>query len=313
MSSATLPPPNGLDSSPTIDQLLPALLEVQKAIGPARKTAVNPHLKSRYADLAEIWDCCSGPLHEHGFVVLFPLAGHDLSCLLAHASGQWLRSWIAIPATSRLKGGDGPLPLTPQEFGSALTYYRRYLLSALLAITTEDDDGHTASRRGRETNGHARPQRPPDGSPREDGPKPPPRASWPAVVARIAEAAQTWWENELKIEGVPRERWKKLPNQHEITFHVAKHAVEKGIFTAESVEKRPGVKDPDKVKAAVAALFARAPRRIEAHVMAYLLRCENELRAELGMPERLDGDPAQESEEDVSQDVRGGREPGEEG
>jgi hypothetical protein len=323
--------PTGLDSSPVLDQLLPALLAVQREIDPARKTAVNPHLKVRYADLAEIWRSCSGPLNDHGLIVLFPIAGQQISCLLAHQSGQWLRSWLTIPATKRLPvptrqqpdatPGADQVPLTPQDLGSVITYYRRYLLSALLAITTEDDDANAVSGRDRPAR---RPQPAPDIGPPprpENGhsqaapPKPAPRETWAAVVARIEQASKTWWENELTIEGIPREKWKDLPNQWAITHHLAKHAVEKGIVLPDALEKpeKPGTKDRAKVLKVVSDLYARAPRKIEAHVMAYLLREENRLRADLGMPERTDENSAQDGVEHASQETPGGREPGEEG
>jgi hypothetical protein len=319
----TEPLPSGLDSSPALDQLFPALLEVQRAIGPARKTALNPHLKTRYADLAEVWECCSGPLHEHGFVVLYPLAGQEISCLLAHRSGQWIRSWLSIPATKKLPSNLNaePIPLTPQDLGSVITYYRRYLLSALLAITTEDDDAQAVSGRDRPAR---RPQpapgpepgrRPENGHAQAAPPQPAPRETWAAVVARIEQASKTWWENELTIEGIPREKWKELPNQWAITHHLAKHAVEKGIVLPDAIEKpeKPGTKDRAKVLKVVSDLYARAPRKIEAHVMAYLLREENRLRAELGMPERTDDTSAQDGVEHASQETPGGREPGEDG
>jgi hypothetical protein len=344
----TEPLPSGLDSSPALDQLFPALLEVQRAIGPARKTALNPHLKTRYADLAEVWECCSGPLHEHGFVVLYPLAGQEISCLLAHRSGQWIRSWLSIPATKKLPSNLNaePIPLTPQDLGSVITYYRRYLLSALLAITTEDDDAQAVSGRDRASR---RPQPAPDDGPlprpivpKRDLPRgsaprpapddgthprpanghaqaapsqPAPRETWAAVVARIEQASKTWWENELTIEGIPREKWKELPNQWAITHHLAKHAVEKGVVLPDALEKpeKPGTKDRAKVLKVVSDLYARAPRKIEAHVMAYLLREENRLRAELGMPERTDENSAQDGVEHINQETPGGREPGEDG
>jgi hypothetical protein len=65
-------------------------------------------------------------------------AGHlGLVTKLTHAeSGQWQSSLLVMP----LPKAD------PQGYGSALTYGRRYGLSALLGIVTEeDDDGEAAS------------------------------------------------------------------------------------------------------------------------------------------------------------------------
>jgi hypothetical protein len=53
---------------------------------------------------------------------------------LAHSSGQWI-------------SGEMPIVLSktdPQSIGSALTYYRRYTLSAMIGIAPEDDDGENA-------------------------------------------------------------------------------------------------------------------------------------------------------------------------
>lgn len=50
---------------------------------------------------------------------------------LTHAeSGQWQSSLMVMP----LPKAD------PQGYGSAMTYFRRYALSALIGIVTEEDD-----------------------------------------------------------------------------------------------------------------------------------------------------------------------------
>jgi hypothetical protein len=314
-------PPNGLESSPALDKLLPALLEVQREIAPAKKTALNPHFKTRYADLAEIWDTCSGPLQEHGFVVLNPIAGQRISCILAHQSGQWIRSWLEIPTTKKLATplNAEPVPLTPQDLGGVITYYRRYLLSALLAIVTEDDDANAASGRARETNGHARQPRPANG--REPGPatKPAPegpRETWAAWIARTVRTANDNWRNEQMMEGIAQEDAVDLVNQHQVLNEVCTRAITAGLIDAGAIATPAGKRDRAKTLEAVSRLFAARPRGVQKTVEGYLTEKRNELRAKSGLPnpdadEVLDH--AQESAEDVSQDVRGGREPGEEG
>ena len=62
--------------------------------------------------------------------------GHiGLLTKLTHAeSGQWQGSLTVVP-----------LPKTdPQGMGSAITYARRYALTAMLGMITEDDDGESA-------------------------------------------------------------------------------------------------------------------------------------------------------------------------
>lgn len=60
------------------------------------------------------------------------LVGIDgaVNTLLLHSSGQWLASSLLIKS-------DTP---TAQGIGSAITYAKRYALSAILGIVTDDDD-----------------------------------------------------------------------------------------------------------------------------------------------------------------------------
>jgi hypothetical protein len=58
--------------------------------------------------------------------------------VLLHESGEWIRSELTVPA-----GGNKGVNAA-QAMGSAISYGRRYGLSALVGISTDDDDG-TAS------------------------------------------------------------------------------------------------------------------------------------------------------------------------
>lgn len=63
-----------------------------------------------------------------------------LRTVLFHSSGQFLSSEVALTAVGS----------SPQELGSAITYMRRYVITALLGVASEeDDDGNHAS--GNET------------------------------------------------------------------------------------------------------------------------------------------------------------------
>lgn len=268
--------PTGLDSSPCLDQLLPALLACQRAIDPALKSAQNPHYQRRYADLGDVWAACREPLGANGLVVMFPIeAGgsvHGITCYLAHTSGQWVRSRMVLEGNLK----------DPQKFGSAITYARRYLLSALLAITTEDDDGQAASPpRQKEIDANRRQSTP------EVAGKAEARQSYASWVAGLEVRVRDYWQNQLKMAGIPRDQWKAMPTQFQITNHLSKHAISKGLWTEEEVlsEGKGGELKHDRSKAAklVAELFARAPAKIEAHVRTYLAEHEKALRAELDM------------------------------
>jgi hypothetical protein len=54
-----------------------------------------------------------------------------------HKSGEWIDGVLLIPAAQ----------VSPQGFGSAMSYARRYALSAIIGVVADDDDdGNAASR-----------------------------------------------------------------------------------------------------------------------------------------------------------------------
>lgn len=130
-----------MDKSEQINDLAAALVKAQAAIQPAIKGNINPHFKSKYADLGAIWEACRKPLADNGLsVVQMPTdAGEGrvgLTSILMHTSGQY----IGCTYSTKLQVDNA------QGVGSALTYLRRYGLSALVGIVAdEDDDGNAAS------------------------------------------------------------------------------------------------------------------------------------------------------------------------
>ena len=95
----------------------------------------------RYATLDKILDMARPVLAEEGLVLFQPISTNEKGGLvlvtrLLHRSGEWMETSIPLPAP----GGD------PQSFGSAVTYLRRYAVTALLGIASdEDDDGNRAA------------------------------------------------------------------------------------------------------------------------------------------------------------------------
>ena len=122
-------------------KLAKALLNVQRQLLPAAKDATNPFTKSKYATLNSvmaasreallengIWMCqCPVPVDTPGAIGLMTKLTHT-------ESGQWQSSLAVVP----LPKAD------PQGMGSAITYARRYALTAMLGLVTEDDDGEAA-------------------------------------------------------------------------------------------------------------------------------------------------------------------------
>jgi hypothetical protein len=124
--------------SEQINEIAKALATAQAKIESAELNKINPHFKSKYADLASVIDSIRAPLSSNGIAVSQTMELRDtgmvLRTVLMHTSGQWIASEYPLPATAR-----------PQEMGSALTYARRYSLSALVCNSAdEDDDGNGA-------------------------------------------------------------------------------------------------------------------------------------------------------------------------
>ncbi len=103
------------DQSTTIGTLAAALAKAQGKMAGAAKDSLNPHFKSKYADLASIWDACRGPLTANEIAVLQPVSADGptvrVTTLLVHASGEWISETLTLTA----------LQNTPQAVGSAIT------------------------------------------------------------------------------------------------------------------------------------------------------------------------------------------------
>jgi hypothetical protein len=119
-------------TSDDIKELAAALAKAQSLMRNATLNKVNPHFKSKYADLAGIRDTVTSPLASNGIAVVQTIdhreSGVYVVTRLIHSSGQWLESACPIPLGKM------------QELGSAITYARRYSLSAICGIAADEDD-----------------------------------------------------------------------------------------------------------------------------------------------------------------------------
>jgi hypothetical protein len=126
-----------MKSSETIADLAGALAAAQAEMKNAKLNKVNPHFKSRYADLAEIRDTVTPALSRHGLAVVQGTETDGSAIVvvtrLIHKTGQWIESRFPISYDK------------PQTMGSAITYGRRYLLSAICAISADEDDDANAA------------------------------------------------------------------------------------------------------------------------------------------------------------------------
>ena len=131
--------------SDDISKLAEALSLAQGELTGAVKDAENPFFKKGYASLTSVWESCRSALSKNGLSVIqtttLGINGSKAIVIttLAHKSGQWIRGTLGIK----------PIKDDPQSFGSALTYARRYALSAIVGIApTDEDDGNLASGKG---------------------------------------------------------------------------------------------------------------------------------------------------------------------
>lgn len=116
-----------------------ALAAAQAEMEGAKKSAINPAFKSKYADLSEVVDAVKGALSRHGIAFFSHLHESEISgrhwrTTLAHASGMIHCDVPLILGRNDMQG-----------LGSAITYARRYGLMALAGIAPEDDDGNAAA------------------------------------------------------------------------------------------------------------------------------------------------------------------------
>ncbi len=109
-----------------------------ESMGKVKKTGVNPHFKNKYIELPALLEVVKEKTKEHNFLLLqFPK--FEIKPLLItqfiHSSGEVIEGSIELVHK----------PEDPQKLGGSITYMRRYMLTCMLGIEEEDDDGNNAS------------------------------------------------------------------------------------------------------------------------------------------------------------------------
>lgn len=119
--------------------LFASMVAAQGDMGTVLKDAVNPHFKSKYADLATVCDAVIPALNKHGIAVIQAPGMNGprvtVETILAHKNGAMMRTILELT----------PTKADPQGVGSAITYARRYALQSVAGVAPEDDDGNAAS------------------------------------------------------------------------------------------------------------------------------------------------------------------------
>jgi len=129
-----------MNKSESIAGLAAALAKAQGQMKGAVKDSANPFFKSKYADLASVVEAIRAAFSANGLSYIQTVEPSDkdevrVETTLLHASGEWISCGVlALPVSKH----------DAQGYGSALTYARRYSLSAAVSIAPEEDDGNAA-------------------------------------------------------------------------------------------------------------------------------------------------------------------------
>lgn len=120
-----------------------ALLALHNDIEALKKGESNPFFKSKYVPLPDMIDALRPALQKHGFILSQPVDVTNsqngivnvVFSTVTHAeTGFSDTAKLALPGIDDM-----------QKLGGAITYARRYTLSALLGLREADDDGNTAT------------------------------------------------------------------------------------------------------------------------------------------------------------------------
>lgn len=131
-----------MNKSESIAELSKALANFHKEVKQPFKDKSNPFFKSKYVPLENVAEAIDTISPKFGLTYTQSTITDDngnvgVATILVHESGEFIEH---PPAMTK------PEKNTPQGIGSALTYMRRYSLSAAFGITSDqDDDGNQAS------------------------------------------------------------------------------------------------------------------------------------------------------------------------
>lgn len=130
-----------MKKSDTIAELAKALAAFQGEVKQPLKDKTNPYFKSTYVDLTGVVDAITKVAPKHGLsFIQYPVNQDNkvgVVTILMHSSGEWIET---EPIFAQ------PAKQDAQSTGSVITYLKRYSLSAVFGITSdEDDDGNNAT------------------------------------------------------------------------------------------------------------------------------------------------------------------------
>jgi hypothetical protein len=112
-----------------------ALVKAQGSFPVIPFDKTNPHFKSRFSSLTAIMNHTKKILSDNGLAVTHSIKDMILYTRLVHISGEYLESEIPLTLSKH----------DMQGLGSAVTYAKRYGVSAILNLVTDEDDDANAA------------------------------------------------------------------------------------------------------------------------------------------------------------------------
>lgn len=112
-------------------EAIKALIKLQSEIPKLKlnkSVSVGNKFNFQYADLPSIHEVIKPLANANGFAISYQISEKSLSAFLLHESGESISSSILFSPSS-----------DPKITGSTITYYKRYLISALLGIDADED------------------------------------------------------------------------------------------------------------------------------------------------------------------------------
>ena len=132
-------------TSETITKIIPAIHNVQQAVESISKTskAEVGKYSYKYADMTTIWNAIKGQLKMNGLTIIQSptngngqMMGDMLNTTIYHESGEFISETMNLVITRQ----------DPQGVGGAITYARRYMLTAMFGLVTDDDNDASTQR-----------------------------------------------------------------------------------------------------------------------------------------------------------------------
>jgi hypothetical protein len=125
-----------MKTSQELKNIYSAIIKARPEIAPIARTKSARNYK--YATLDNVIELLSLVLPKHGlgWVQTLSTKGEHpvLVTRMIHESGEWIEDALILPQT-KLNGGANE----SQELGASITYFKRYALSAIFGIATDDD------------------------------------------------------------------------------------------------------------------------------------------------------------------------------